>query len=242
MKYLFCALTLFGTLASGGTLFIGAYPDSIMVFDEAKGQVIDRIPLSTGLPMSMKLSDDKKRIYVTTNDHSGIEVIDVASRRVIQHFVLNTATTRYRFNGGIADPDGHLFYTVITEIDKRLEHYEVGKPQYAVIDLAQQKIVKTVPVAPEDENANSGYGRGFEISPDASICVSSATAWSFSAPPISRWWTALRYPSPNSTGKWRTSASALLSTPSANRDNTYRCLILQIRLSITASSASPASI
>jgi len=166
MKYLFCALTLFGTLASGGTLFIGAYPDSIMVFDEAKGQVIDRIPLSTGLPMSMKLSDDKKRIYVTTNDHSGIEVIDVASRRVIQHFVLNTATTRYRFNGGIADPDGHLFYTVITEIDKRLEHYEVGKPQYAVIDLAQQKIVKTVPVAPEDENANSGYGRGFEISPD----------------------------------------------------------------------------
>jgi hypothetical protein len=37
-----------------------------------------------------------------------------------------------------------------------------------VIDLAQQKVVKTVDIAREDENANGGfYGRaGFEVSPD----------------------------------------------------------------------------
>lgn len=166
MKYLVGTLTVFCALARGATLFLGAYPNSILVFDEAKGQVIDRIPLSTGLPTAMKLSDDKKRIYVTTNDHSGIEVIDVATRHVINHFALNTATKRYRFNGGTPDPEGKLFYTVTTEMDKRLEHYDVGKPQYTVIDLAQQKIVKTVQVASEDEDANAGYGRGFEISPD----------------------------------------------------------------------------
>ena len=51
---------------------------------------------------------------------------------------------------------------------KLSDRYEIGKPKYTVVDLAQQKIVKAVEIAREDENANSGYyGRaGFEVSPD----------------------------------------------------------------------------
>jgi DNA-binding beta-propeller fold protein YncE len=173
MKHVFailigCALA---SLAQGGTLFLGGYPDKVLVFDESQGKVVDTIHLETGLPTSMHISEDKKKIYVTTNDHSGIEVIDVATHKVLNHFVLNTATKHYRFNGGTPDPDGKLFYTVTTEMDKKLEHYEIGKPKYTVIDLAQQKIVKTVDVAPEDENgASGGYGRNtFEISPDGKL-------------------------------------------------------------------------
>ena len=33
---------------------------------------------------------------------SGLEVIDVATHKVLNHFVLNTPTKRYRFNG-VAD-------------------------------------------------------------------------------------------------------------------------------------------
>jgi hypothetical protein len=80
---------------------MGAYPDAVIVFDEAKGQIVQRIPLSTGLPTSMRLSQDRKTIYVTTNDRSGIEVIDVATRKVTNKFFLNTPTKRYRFNGGV---------------------------------------------------------------------------------------------------------------------------------------------
>ena len=168
MKTLVSLVTLCITVAPAATLFLGAYPNSIMVFDEAKGQIIDRIPLSTGLPTSMRLSIDRKQIYVTTNDHSGIEVVDVATRKVINHFVLNTPTKRYRFNGGVTDPQGHVFYTVTTEMTKLDDRYEIGKLKYTVIDLAQQKIVKAVEIPHEDENANAGYyGRaGFEISPD----------------------------------------------------------------------------
>src|SRR5271154_4064855 len=101
MKLLLSAVTLFSAaFASGATLFMGAYPSAILVFDESKGQIVDRIPLTTGLPTSMRLSHDRKKIFVTTNDHSGVEVIDVASRKVINHFVLNSGTKRYRFNGG----------------------------------------------------------------------------------------------------------------------------------------------
>jgi DNA-binding beta-propeller fold protein YncE len=165
------ALTAFSLLSSAqaGTLFMGAYPNSLLVFDEAKGQIVDRIPLSTGLPTSIRLSMDRKTIYVTTNDHSGLEVVDVATHRVTNHFVLNSATKRYRFNGGIADPTGALFYTNTTEIDKLVDHYEIGKSKYTVIDLVQQKILKTFDLAKEEEaggGGGGGRGGGMEISKD----------------------------------------------------------------------------
>jgi DNA-binding beta-propeller fold protein YncE len=168
MKTLLALLGLFSAAAHGSTIFLGAYPNGIIVFDEAKGQIVDRIVLSTGLPTSMRLSQDRKKIYITTNDNSGIEVLDVATHKVTSHFVLNSPTKRYRFNGGVPDPQGQVFYTVTTEMNKLSDRYEIGKLKYTVIDLAQQKIVKAVDIAREDENANGGfYGRaGFEISPD----------------------------------------------------------------------------
>ena len=50
------------------TLFVAAYPNLVLVFDEAKGQITDKITLTTGLPRSLRLSGDKKLIYVTTLD------------------------------------------------------------------------------------------------------------------------------------------------------------------------------
>ncbi len=126
MKCLFPLLTLFAAAANAGTLYLPAYPAAVLVFDEAKGQIVDRIPLETGTPMSMRLAPDHKKIYVTTIDHNGIEVIDVATRKVINHFELNTPTKQYRFRGGAVDPDGKLFYTVTREIDKLSEHFDVA--------------------------------------------------------------------------------------------------------------------
>jgi DNA-binding beta-propeller fold protein YncE len=101
--------------------------------------------------MSMRLAPDHKKIYVTTVDHNGIEVIDVSTRKVINHFVLNTATAQYRFRGGAVSPDGKLFYTVTKEIDKFPGTLRSGKAKYTVIDLTQQKIVRTADMSPEDE-------------------------------------------------------------------------------------------
>jgi hypothetical protein len=163
MKRLFSLLALWASAASAGTLYLPAYPAAILVFDESKGQVVDRIPLTTGTPISMRLAPDHKKIYVTTVDHNGIEVIDVATRKVINHFVLNTTTKQYRLRSGAVDPDGKFFYTVTKEIEKFQEHFEVARAKYTVIDLAQQKIIRTVDMAREDELASR---LAFEVSPD----------------------------------------------------------------------------
>ncbi|HTW64518.1 MAG TPA: hypothetical protein VME17_07880 [Bryobacteraceae bacterium] len=163
MKRLLTLLAFSAAAASAGTLYLPAYPASVLLFDEAKGQIVDRIPLTTGTPMSMRLSPDHKKLYVTTIDHNGIEVIDIASRKVIDHFELNTPTTQFRFRGGAADPQGKFFYTVTREIDKRPEHFDIKPARYTVIDLEQQKIVRTAPMALEDERSNR---LSFEVSPD----------------------------------------------------------------------------
>jgi len=163
MRCSFPLLALFAAAASAGTLYLPAYPDAVLVFDESKGQIVERIPLETGTPMSIRLAPDHKKIYVTTIDHNGIEVIDVPTRKVTNHFELNTATKQYRFRGGAVSPDGKLFYTVTREIDKLPEHFDVKPAKYTVIDLEQQKIVKTADMPVEDERTNR---LSYEISPD----------------------------------------------------------------------------
>jgi len=175
MKQLLAVLGLSYAVARGGTLFAGAYPDLVLVIDEAQGKVVDRIHLFTGLPRGLRLSYDRKSIIVSTNDHNGFELLDVATHKITNHFVLDDATRRYRINGGAPDPQGKLLYASTTEIVKEADRYQIGKPKYTIIDMVQQKIVKTVD-QPEDTGrggrgggAGGGGGRGgggFEVSPD----------------------------------------------------------------------------
>ena len=168
MRRLIGLLALFAATASAGILYCGAYPYWLLVIDENQGKVIDRVRMETGLPTSVRISADKKKIYVTTNDHSGIEVVDVATHKVLNKFVLNDATHKYRMNGGVPDPEGKVLYATTTKITKLADRYEMGKPQYTIIDLAGQKIVKTVD-QPQNEGGGGFGGRGgggFEVSPD----------------------------------------------------------------------------
>lgn len=166
--FLFTLLALFSVAANAGLLFVGGYPDKVMVIDEAQGKIVEMIKLQTGLPTSLRLSFDKKSIYVATNDHAGMEVIDIATRKVTNKFVLNDATHTFRFGGGTPDPQGKFLYGQTTEITKMNDRYEIGKQKYTVIDLATGKISKTVDMPNANAAAGGGGGRGggFEISPD----------------------------------------------------------------------------
>src|SRR5262249_34434939 len=122
MRFLL-GFTAFAALASAGTLYLPASPAAVLLFDEDKAQIVDRMRLATGTPMSICLSPDHKLIYVTTIDHNGIEVIDVATRKVINHFQLNTPTKQFRFFQGTPDPEGKYFYAITKEITKFPEHF-----------------------------------------------------------------------------------------------------------------------
>jgi hypothetical protein len=166
-----CLGLLAATAAAGaalplqaGTIFLGAYPDKLLTLDEAKGVETTKLTLATGLPTSMRLSNDKKKLYVTTITTSGFEVIDTATKKVVNSFSLNTPTTRYRFNGGVADSAGRYFYMIGQKFDREVDRYRVGKPQYMVVDLQLKKVVRAVDIAPED--TTSGFRQGLMLSED----------------------------------------------------------------------------
>ncbi len=165
--FILMLLALASVTANAGLLFVGGYPDKVMVIDEAQGKIVEMIKLSTGLPTSLRMSYDKKSIYVTTNDHAGMEVIDIATRKVTNKFVLNDPTHTFRFGGGTPDPAGKFLYGQTTEITKMNDRFEVGKQKYSIIDLATGKITKTFDT-PANAAGGGGGGRGggFEISPD----------------------------------------------------------------------------
>jgi hypothetical protein len=138
------------------------------VIDEATQKVVDKIPSEIGIPTGVTRSYDRQKIYITSTDNDGIAVVDIATHKLLQHFVLNSGTHKYRINGVAPDPDDKVLYTVVREVVKQPDRYDVGKFKYAVIDLAQQKILRTADMLPEDQEANSAYyGRSpFQVSPD----------------------------------------------------------------------------
>src|SRR5437763_899808 len=109
--------------AHAGTIFLPGYPDRILVIDETSRQIVDRIPSEIGIPSGLTRSYDRKKIYVTSNDNDGVEVIDIASHKVLEHFVLNSGTRKMRINGVAPDPDDKLLYTVVREVEKQTDRY-----------------------------------------------------------------------------------------------------------------------
>ena len=162
-----CGLSILSLLGAHaqGLMYIGAWPKQILVIDEAQDKVIDHIQLQTGTARHIEISYDRKKLYATTWDHSGIEVVDLASRKVTNHFQLDEGNRKVRFFGFTSDPQDKLLYTTVRVSVKQVDRFELEPAKFAVVDLAQQKIVKTVDYPKEEEGIFARFA-GLRVSPD----------------------------------------------------------------------------
>ncbi|MFW7267923.1 hypothetical protein ACMAUO_08105 [Gluconacetobacter sp. Hr-1-5] len=168
MKLLFSGLALFAAAvataapADAATVVLGGYPDQLQFINDVTGKVTDKVTLDEGLPNRIQLSSDGSKIYVTTMS-SGIEVVDARSHKVLNHFTLNGPLTRYRLNGMAVDPSGRYLYAIGHRIDKLIDRYRFGKPQYFAVDLQEKKVIRSADV---DEKAKTGGRPRLQVSPD----------------------------------------------------------------------------
>ncbi len=166
-SYILTAL-LSCTAMAQGTLFLGTWPNQIQVVDEKQQKVVDHIHLSTGIAHGVQLSRDRKTIYVWTVDHNGIEVIDAATRKVTNAFTLDEGNKITRFSSWAPDPEGKLLYLLTEVVEKKIDRFEIDPIQFAVVDLAQKKIVRTAEF-PREEMQSQRMGRAnsnMHVSPD----------------------------------------------------------------------------
>ncbi len=145
-------------------LYIGAFPGQILIFDEDQEKVIDHIKLQTGIPRGLTHSWDRKQFYVYTA-RGGIEVVDPLARRVTNHFTLDSPSHRVRPSGFAIDPQGKVLYTILRGAVKKIDRFEIDKPKFGVIDLAEKKVTRTADL-PRDEEAGLGFGADLRVSPD----------------------------------------------------------------------------
>lgn len=149
---------------SGTMLYVGSWPGKILAIDEATYRIVKEIPLKTGVPRNAILSNDRKKIIVTTMKDTGIEIVDLATGTVGEPWTLNQGNDKVNISGIAIDPTDKLLYAVTTVRRKLIDRFEIGKPQFSVIDLDQKKIVRTAEF-PKDEQA-IGFRGQYRVSPD----------------------------------------------------------------------------
>ena len=87
MKRLLSLALLAGVLLPGKTmLYLGTFPNKVLVIDESTYQIVKRIEMRTDIPRNLVLTNDKSKLIVATIKDAGIEVIDLAKNEVEDSF------------------------------------------------------------------------------------------------------------------------------------------------------------
>jgi DNA-binding beta-propeller fold protein YncE len=159
-----------GFAAATGTqlMYLGVWPHTVLVMDSVEGKIVDKIDLPTDIVRSLVLSPDNKTLYASTLKDNSIVAIDLATRKIVDKFSLNTSDTNYRIAGFAVDPTGKFLYSFATPVIKKIDHYEIDPPQVIEISLADRKITRIVPY-PKDEQPPAGYRNTIRVSPDGKL-------------------------------------------------------------------------
>jgi hypothetical protein len=162
------AATSFAATAGGQLMYLGVWPHTVLVMDSAQGKIVDKIDLPTDIVRTLVLSPDEKTLYASTLKDNSIVSIDLATRKVMDKFSLNTSDTNYRIGGFAVDPTGKFIYTFATPVVKKIDHYQIDPPQILEVSLAARKITRIVPY-PKDEPPPAGYRNTIRVSPDGKL-------------------------------------------------------------------------
>lgn len=168
MLSLLAASLVFGADTSNGgkgKIYLGGRPGRIFVIDEATEKVVDEIHCKTGTPSDLQLSEDRKRFYLVNVEFEDVEIVDIASRKVIDTFRLSEGKKKIRVFGYAADPLNRFMILLTKSSEKMPDRFELGPPTLLQYDLKEHKVVRTIPW-PKGEEREFSYLR---FSPDGKL-------------------------------------------------------------------------
>ncbi len=128
-----------------GVIYMAAYDQSILVIDENTLEVVDRIETTTGIPISLTLSQNHERIYLRNAEFEEIEIIDVAARKSIDSFTLSRGRSKVRIWGMTVDPQEEFVILNTMRYTKRIDRWEIDDPVLLKYDLEAKEVTDTIP-------------------------------------------------------------------------------------------------
>jgi hypothetical protein len=133
------------TTGGNGKLYIGGFPNRIVVLDEATEKPVGEIKTRTGIPYRMAISEDRKRFYIINTLMESVEIADIASQQIVDSFSLSEGNKKMRIRGAQADPLNRYMILLTKSATKMTDHWEIGSPTLLQYDLQQHKVLRTIP-------------------------------------------------------------------------------------------------
>lgn len=138
-----------------GTLYMGSYLGKIFILDEATEKVVGEIPMKTGVPLDMTLSHDRKRFYAITTYLEDIDVVDIASRRVVDTFRLTEGNRRVRIFSYEVDPSNRFMVLSTRAATRLTDRWDIGPAELLLYDLNAHKVARKIPWPDGEERERS---------------------------------------------------------------------------------------
>jgi hypothetical protein len=137
--------------ASGGrgTLYLAARPGQILILDEATFRPLGSIPLPKTAPgpsYPLQLTQDRKRFLSYSGNLEDIEVVDIASRKVVDQVRLSEGNRKVRFDGYDGGGESTRYLALaVRAATKLVDRFEIGPKTLLEYDLQQRKAGRTIP-------------------------------------------------------------------------------------------------
>jgi hypothetical protein len=128
-----------------GKMYIGGFPNRIVILDEATEKPAGEIKTKTGIPYRMSISEDRKRFYIMNSTMEWMEVADIPSLQIVDTFTLSEGNKKVRIRSFEADPLNHYIILLTKTATKMADHWDIGAPTLLQYDLAQHKVIRTIP-------------------------------------------------------------------------------------------------
>ena len=130
--------------AGSGTLYVPAFPNRIIIIDEASAQVVDEIEVPRGAPRSLVVSEDRRRFYMLDPTFEHLTTADVAGRMVTDSFTLTAENRRVRIRSFRVAPDGETAILHLDAAVKHIDRFEVEPHALVLYDVTAHAIIKTL--------------------------------------------------------------------------------------------------
>jgi DNA-binding beta-propeller fold protein YncE len=150
--------------AGSGTIVLGSYARKLLVVDELTEKVTAEVPLTTGIPWSVRMSSDGSRLYIGSADQEHIEVVDVATRKSLHAFSLSERNKKVRVLAFAADAQHRVMTLLTRTTTKLIDRFDIGPATFVQYDLLDRRVLRTVPWTSDRE---PGYFLDLRYSPDA---------------------------------------------------------------------------
>lgn len=143
--------------AQTATWFISTYTDEMLVWDEASEQIIDRVQMNRIIPNDVQLNETKTRIYVGDGSAEYIQIVDVASREVIDEITLSEGDVTFRIGGFAPHPSEPKAVVFGRRHEKLDDRYVVDGPFILEYDMDNKVVTDTIPWPDGEERDNVGF-------------------------------------------------------------------------------------